>query len=226
MSETNQHTHHRNECSPDVGLHFCRRCRKHLEKNEIYRKVRFKRLHRYLREDCWHRKSSRSLKKRGTNRSERQTDRQTEKSFRIEVSFQHFTFGIRLFLEQIHLRYSPLLPPPVLFCYSLLGKWSNQKPDPETKTATPKNKKEFFYFFCFFFFRTSWTNKSLDYSLFSLSAPKATGLSPSYFAVRQKSVSSHTNKTSKKIDETRTFLRWTKSDTEEMQIHTHRREPH
>jgi hypothetical protein len=90
-----------------------------------------------------------------TEARDRQTDRQTEKSFRIEVSFQHFTFGIRLFLEQIHLRYSPLLPPPVLFCYSLLGKWSNQKPDPETKTATPKNKKEFFYFFCFFFFRTS-----------------------------------------------------------------------
>jgi hypothetical protein len=81
----------------------------------------------------------------GASRNEEQTEtREREREKR--VSGLSFLFSILplasgFFLNRFIFRYSPLLPPPVLFCCSLLGKWSNQKPDPETKTATPENKK-------------------------------------------------------------------------------------
>lgn len=192
MSETNQHTHHRNECSPDVGLHFRRRWRKHLENNEIDRKLRFKRLHRYFREDCWHRKSSRSLKKRGTNRSERERERRvlglrSLSAFYLWHQAFSWTDSSSGTLHFFHL----------LFCSVVLFSENGATKNRIQRQKQPHTgkKKKFFYFFFFFFFRTSWTNNSLTYSLFSMSAQNATGLSPSYFTVRQKSVSSHTNKT-------------------------------
>ncbi len=198
-------------------------------KNEIDRKLRFKKLHRYLREDCWHRKSSRSLKKRGTNRREqaREREREREKSFRIEFSFQHFTFGIRFFLEQIHL---PVFSTSSTSCSVLLfssrkmeqPKTGSRDKNSHTKNTKTKTKK------------SSFTSSSSS----SSGPPELISLWPtlSSLCLHQMRLDflHHTSpwdksrfhltqtKRRKKIDETRTFLRrWTKSDTEEMQIHTH-----
>jgi len=77
----------------------------------------------------------------------------------IEVSFQHFTFGIWFFLEQIHL---PVFSTSSTSCSVLLFS-SRKMEQPKTgsrdknshtqkKRGKKKNNQEFFYFF---FFRTS-----------------------------------------------------------------------
>ncbi len=81
----------------------------------------------------------------GASRNEEQTaatERERERERGLRFLFSILPLASGFFLNRFIFRYSPLLPPPVLFCSSLLGKWSNQKPDPETKTATHTQKKK------------------------------------------------------------------------------------
>jgi hypothetical protein len=68
------------------------------------------------------------------NKQKREREREREKSFRIEVSFQHFTFGIRLFLEQIHL---PVLSTSSTSCSVLL--FSSRKMEQPKTGSRDKN---------------------------------------------------------------------------------------
>jgi hypothetical protein len=69
----------------------------------------------------------------GASRNEEQTEareRERERERERRVLGLRFLFSILplasgFFLNRFIFRYSPLLPPPVMFCCSLLGKWSN-----------------------------------------------------------------------------------------------------